>query len=252
MRFWKYFGCLLVTIAVCTACGDSRTTDGRQSGSTTAVPVATIAMGSSPFDLLPPQFKPSTAGAFFTGNGTAEEVAHRFLNDRLHSASSSALPVTVQSAVPLQDQGVVMARWSREEPSDGRKPGAPTAPRLGGDVILRRDGETWQIVAATSAGVDLSGVRREANRIVGIVRVSEPMLAFSADVLDLAGRPVPSSPFPNGVPGAAYLYAAAARSNGPQMTLDIAVPDAPVTIRIHAVGGLLLTISEIHLDANQH
>src|SRR5687768_9131330 len=206
MRFWKYSGCLLVTIAVGTACGDSGATDGEQSISSTAVPIATVAMGSSPFDLLPPQFKPSTAAAFFTGNGTAEEVAHRYLNERLHTAGSSTLPVSVESAVPLQDQGVMMVGWLREDSNDGRKPGAPPAPRFGGHVLLRRDGETWQVVATTSTGVDLSDVRREANRIVGTVRVSERMLAFSADVLDLANRPVPGSPFPNGVPGAAYLY----------------------------------------------
>lgn len=204
----------------------------------------------SPLALLPPHFDPSTAGPVFVGDGTVEEVAVLYLRDRLHDASSP-LPVRVESAPTSQLDAVVTLRWWRNHASNVRVPAAPPEETPSGLVFLRRDGTAWQVIAATTDGVDLSGLVRHAGRIVGIVRNHTTQGGLSADVLDLAGRPVPASPFPAGVPGAHYLYATAARGNLPEMALDVAVPDEPVLIRVHTVGGALLTVSEVRLDPAQ-
>jgi hypothetical protein len=104
------------------------------------------------------------------------------------------------------------------------------------------------VIAATTDGVDLSGIVRDGRRVHGVARNETRQFSFSADVLDLAGNPVPAAPFPDGVQGAVYRYATAARGSAPAMSIDVTIPDEPVLLRVHTVGGNLLTVSEVRFD----
>ena len=177
---------------------------------------------------------PTMTGGFFAGEDTPERVTVSYLRDRLHVVSGVVLSAEATSVT----DDFATVRWHAEWS------GFVTD----GFAFLRRDGASWNVVAATSDGVDLSGLVRDGDRVYGVVRNSTTQPPLSADVLRLDGTPVPAAPFPDGVPGAHYLYATAARSNGPELPIDIAVPDEPVIVRIHTVGGTLLSVSELRFD----
>jgi hypothetical protein len=118
-------------------------------------------------------------------------------------------------------------------------------------VLLRRDGGSWNVVAATTDGVNLSRLAYDGQRVHGVVNGNGQGDVLSADVFDLSGKPVPAAPFPQGVPGAQYLYATAARGSATEMPIDVVVPDEPVVVRVHLVGGALLSVSEVRFDPPQ-
>jgi hypothetical protein len=179
---------------------------------------------------LPAGFDPKTAGSFFTREGTPDDVAKAYLRDRLHAQPT--LDIRTELASMSDDFATI--RWTIGE---------------SGSVLLRRDGASWGVIASTTDGVDLSGIVRDGNRVHGIARNGARQSAFSADVLDLAGKPVPAAPNPQGVPGAQYLYATAARGQAPEMAIDVAVPNEPVLLRVHTVGGTLASVSEVRFNA---
>src|SRR5207237_7044969 len=62
---------------------------------------------ASPWGTLPVGFDPRTAGPFFSGEGTAEDVATAYLRDRLHAGSTPNVRVAALSAV----DDVVSGTW---------------------------------------------------------------------------------------------------------------------------------------------
>ena len=201
----------------------------RASDDTTAPVVAGVPTTTpSPTASLPPGFEPQTAASFFTSAGTPDDVAKAYLRDRLHAP---ALEVRAAASSVVGD--VVTIRL--------------TSP-FAGSILLRRDDTSWAVVASTTDGIDLSDVVREGRHVRGVARNAARQSSFAADVLDLSGNPVPAAPFPQGVPGAEYLYATAARGSAPDMPIDVVVPDQSVVLRVYTVGGALLSVSEIRFD----
>jgi hypothetical protein len=198
--------------------------------------VSTDAPAITPGELrsLPAGFDPSTAGSFYHALGTPSEVTLAYLGDRLHRdvATFGA------DVIALVDDLATM-RWAKVD-QGGRF-------EIAGYVLLRRDVDSWGVIAASTDGVDLSGISRVGNQVHGVARTTMQG-AFSADVFDLDGKPVPEARFPGGVQGAAYLYATAARGQAPALPIDVVVPDEPVVVRVHVVGGVLFSVSEVRLD----
>lgn len=115
-----------------------------------------------------------------------------------------------------------------------------------GLFFLRQLDGRWDVIASTTDGVDLSGVRIESSRLQGRATTRNRNSLF-ADVLRLDGTPVPGSPRPDGHPGAAYRFATAAGPSSESVDIDVPV-SAPALLRVGLVGGTILAISEVRVS----
>ena len=158
--------------------------------------------------------------AVFAATGAAPDVARAYLADRLPDVATR-LDITVRTR-----GGAAFAHWSHPRSGDVR---------LSGDVFLRTTPDGWEVVAATTGAVDLSAVRVEGGRVQGQV-TSADINSLTAEVHD----------------GTSQIGATAGptRDDG-ALDLDIDLADAsqPV-LRVHHVGGALLSISEVALRSD--
>lgn len=178
-----------------------------------------------------PNFDPATAPAVFTATGDPDSVVQAYLDDRFPDYPAPGVSVSVVSV----DGGFGSTDWQLT--AGGTSP-------YGGSIFLRRDGETWGVIAATTRGVDLGDLVNDGERVAG--RITSSAIDFLAvDVLDLAGEPVAAAPRPGGFPGAAYRFGTAGDSNTGFLDLDLAVVDEIVVVRVQLVGGTLLSIAEV-------
>lgn len=227
----------LIVFALALRSGDDAT-----SPITASVPTTTPSLQP-----LPNGFDPQSAPSFFSGEGTAEQVAMSYLRDRLHEPATSTSSVGIEVGAESVTDSLATIRWSRSDRAEGALPTRATRVLTSGLVYLRRSGSQWEVTASTTEGVSLSGVARDDERVRGTIINQTTQPPVSADVVDIGGKPVPAAPFPTGVPGAHYLYATAGVGTG-EVTIDVAVPDTPVLLRVHTVGDTLLSVSEIRLD----
>lgn len=189
--------------------------------------------------VLPSTFDPTTAPFIFSAPGDAEVVTDAYLRARFPD-----YPAPGVVAGPVTSDGRrAVATWTLT--------GESSAP-YGGTILLRSDNGAWGVVAATTDGVDLSGVTFDGRRVQGRITYSGVDL-LAVDVTDLADEPVEGAPRPNGYPGANYRYGTAGDSDTGSLDLDLAVTDEAVIVRAQHVGGTLLSIAEIamvapHLD----
>jgi hypothetical protein len=181
---------------------------------------------------LPHGFDLLDATPIFSGQGSAAEVALRYLADRLPNASS--LGVRLESVEPAYEW--LLARWVW---------GDPEGESVGGYLILFEDDQGVDVLAATTDGVDLSELSLQDGRLRGSV-VTGSSATLGADVVGHDGQPVSGSPYPDGfIPEADLRWGTAGSSDSGSLTLDIGPISEPVAVRINLVGGTLLSISEL-------
>lgn len=188
---------------------------------------------------LPDSFDPIQAVPLFAQEGNPEEVAIQYLETRIPTIGAGVARVEEQEGFTL-----VQWAWGRLLDPDYR----------GGDdgfkgwLVLRPIPHGFEVVAATTDGVNLSGITLSDGAVKGVVN-SESGQFIGADVLSLDGSPVDSAPHPGGlIPEAATLWGTAGASD-PPLKLDVPVSE-PVIFRVNQVGGTLLSISEIVLGSD--
>lgn len=115
----------------------------------------------------------------------------------------------------------------------------------GGYFFLREADRRWDVIAATTDGMDLSQLRLEPGRVHGRVTTTNINSLF-ADVLLLDGSPVPDAPRPDGQPDAAYRFATAAGPANREVDIDVPVA-APTILRVGLVGGTILAVTEVRI-----
>ena len=187
---------------------------------------------------LPDGFDLLGATPIFSGQGSAAEVALGYLADRL--PDSSSLGVRLDSVEPAAEW--LLARWVWGDP-DGESGS--------GYLILFEDDHGVDVLAATTDGVDLSGLSLQDGRLRGSVVTGIPG-TLGADVVNNDGQPVSGSPYPDGfIPEADYRWGTAGSSDSGSLTLDIGPISGPVAVRINLVGGTLLSISELMLGGSE-
>jgi hypothetical protein len=178
--------------------------------------------------LLPPGVDVHSSEPVFRTGGDVDTVAAAYLRSRFPDFPSPG--VKIDGAVTRGHLGFV--RWAVE------------ADVARGTVILRRTEDRWDVVAATTDGVDLSGLRVEEGRLGGSI-TTDNINALFADVLQPDGAPVPSAPRPDGQPGAAYRFGTAGGPGEGALELDVVLPGGPVVVRASLVGGTILAVSEV-------
>lgn len=191
-------------------------------------------------DLLPDGFNLEEASAVFTADGTIEETALRYLNARQLVDSVGLSRVEEQAGYTL-----VQWAWGGLLDSTGNEQGES------GWLVMRSTDTGYEVIAATTDGVDLSQVFVTPNgHLLGdVASNSEEFLGI--DVLNLDGTPVDSAPNPDGMPDADSLWGTAASGRSP-LGVDVQV-SGPVILRVNRVGGTFLSISEVafgDIDAN--
>lgn len=207
------------------------TTDTLQTDATT-IPVRTFTgqLGSI-IDLLPTGFNPETAISVYMGEGTEEEVVADYVQTR------NLVSETGIAEVEEQD-GYTLARWAWGQLLDnsGEEQGES------GWLLMRPTDTGFEILAATTDGVDLSNIAITDGNLRGVINSNTSEL-MGADVLSLDGTPVPSAPNPEGSPDALFVWGTATTGT-PPLALDLPVTE-PVNLRVNRVGGTLLSISEV-------
>lgn len=193
---------------------------------------------------LPPAMDLSTAPAVFERAGTAQEVADAYLEDRFGAASVAALGITAQ---PHETEAPVLVfgwGWRSEV-----EPGVDGGESEQGLLFLRQTDGGYEVVAATTSGVDTSQLRVEGSSVTGQILDATGQTMF-ADVLTADGEPVPSSPRPDGfTPDAPIRFGTAAgpseEPGASALALDIPIGSEPfVIVRVHLVGGTILAVTE--------
>ena len=187
---------------------------------------------------LPNGFDPEQAAPLLTNEGNPEEIATQYLESRL-----SFIDVGVSGVEEQGGYTLVHWAWGRLlNPNDSQSERGER-----GWLLLRPILRGYEVVAATTDGVDLSDLTLSEGAVTGAV-ASDSGEFIGADVLSLGGSPVESAPHPDGFfPDADFLWGTAGASN-PPLTLDIPVSE-PVIIRINRVGGTLLSVSEVILGS---
>lgn len=185
---------------------------------------------------LPDGFDPEQASPLLTLEGNPEEVATQYLESRLSFIGAGVSGVEEQDGYTL-----VQWAWGRLlNPAVSQSESGET-----GWLLLRPIPRGFDVVAATTDGVDLSDLTLSDGAVRGVVE-SDSDQFLGADVLSLDGTPVDSAPHPDGFfPDADFLWGTAGASN-PPLTLDVPASE-PVIIRVNRVGGTLLSISEVIL-----
>jgi hypothetical protein len=209
----------------------------------TSQPTATTNPDSAPgfggqlgeiIDQLPDRFDLDQASAVFATDTTLEETALRYLETR-HLADGVGI-----SRVVEQD-GYTMVQWAWGRLLDGT--GVEQGER--GWLVMRPADGGYEVLAATTDGIDLSDVvQTSTGHIIGDV-ISDTDQHLGVDILDLDGTPVASAPNPEGMPDADFVWGTAASGTSP-LGFDVEVSGA-VLLRVNRVGGSLLSISEIAL-----
>jgi hypothetical protein len=165
----------------------------------------------------------ASAPVVFSAEGDADAVADAYLRERFRD-----YPVPgVEIASITSDGAEATATWMT---------GGFGAAPYGGTILLRSDGETWGVLAATTDGVDLSEVAFDGRRVQGRITYTGIDI-LAVDVTNLAGEPVEGAPRPGGYPGAAYRYGTAGESDTGSFDLDLAATDEAVVVRAQYVGG---------------
>ncbi|MDQ1445946.1 MAG: hypothetical protein QOI20_2410 [Acidimicrobiaceae bacterium] len=185
-------------------------------------------------DGLPAGFDPATAVPVFSAEGDPAGVAGAYLRARFPDYPMPGVTVTPgERSADRADMA-----WSTAGDADG--------PIAHGVVMLRKAGDRWAVIAATTAGVDLSGVSYDGKRVRGAVRSTNQNSLF-ADVLTVGGQPVRHAPHPNGQEGQ-YRFGTAAGPSTGALDIDVPVRATPSVLRVQLVGGTMLSISEVRLD----
>lgn len=191
--------------------------DGDGEGTRTADPVA-----MSPASRLPAGFDPAAATPVFTADGDADAVATAYVRSRLPRLASLA---------PVEMTGVVgRARWTTSSELEGV--------HATGEVLLRHIDGGWGVVAATTDAVDLGGLRYDGGHLRGVIQ-SESDELLRVELLDWrndTGERLRRAPEPFD-------------SSDGTVTLDVEHRLAPVIVRANLVGGSILSITEVRLDA---
>ena len=184
------------------------------SDQTPAGPPPTTAPAPPAAGPLPAGFDPATASAVFHAGGNVDEVAARYLRDIGPLGTLSVAPAVV-------DGRRATVHWDHG--------------RTEGDVLLRRDGEGWAVVASTIDGIDLSSLRNTGRRVTGEVRRVGEDGALFVDLLGPTGLPIVATieddehPFRDVIP------------------VDVPV-DGSVILRVQILGGTVLGVAEVALD----
>ena len=205
-------------------------------------PIADGLLDASITELLPPSFDQTEALPVFSEMGDAVAVALAYLETR------TGVEVAVVSVTELEGD-LVAVRWGW-----GRIAGVTVSNDEGnlGWIVLRRSGDDgYDVIAATTDGVDLSDAALEAGQLSLFVR-SSANDGFVVDVLDLDGAPIPGALHPEGLfpeGGMVFGTAGDAELVGPSGATDYRYVtegvDGPVVVRVQLIGGTLLTVSEV-------
>ncbi|HUP84314.1 MAG TPA: hypothetical protein VM143_01480 [Acidimicrobiales bacterium] len=167
---------------------------------------------------------------FLGGVGVVDEVTRAYLKDRFPDYPSPGIKVDTARTRGRR----AFARWE-------------VADALAAGTLFLRQGEAgWDVIASTTDGIDLTGLRVEPGRVRGEARTTNINSMF-ADVLLLDGTPVPGAPRPDGQPGAEYRYATAAGPANDAVHIDVVIPSQAV-LRVGLVGGTILALSELRLS----
>lgn len=196
---------------------------------------AALLVGVAPWvATLPAGYDAATAAPVFTADGSADGVATAYLRSRFPD-----YPAPGVHADPARVAGNrALVTWTTGGGTDGTL--------AGGALVLRRDAR-WGVVVAATNGVDLAGVADDDAGVHGTIR-SDSQNSLFADVLDIDGQPVPGSPQPSGHPGATTRFGTAGGPSDGTLSLRIPPTSAPVILRVHLVGGTLLSVSELRLE----
>lgn len=185
-------------------------------------------------ELLPDGFDPEQAPSLLTLEGSPDETATLYLETRI--------PVVEPGVKRVEEQdGYTLVQWAWGNHLDSDYAGGDRG--LTGWLLLRPIPRGFEVVAATTDGVDLSGLTLSDGVVDGVVESDSGEL-IGADVLNLDGSIVEGAPHPNGFnPDAMTLWGTAGAGN-PPLELDVPV-SGPVVIRVNQVGGTFLSISEV-------
>jgi hypothetical protein len=183
---------------------------------------------------LPDGFDLDQATPVFAVDAGLEEAALRYLETR-HLLDN----VGISRVVEQDNYTMVQWAWGRLLDETELEQGES------GWLVMRPAGTGYEVLAATTDGIDLSDViQTSTGHIIGGV-ISNTDQHLGVDVLNLDGTPVASAPNPEGMPDADFLWGTAA-SGTPPLGFDVQVSGA-VLLRVNRVGGTLLSISEIAL-----
>jgi hypothetical protein len=202
--------------------GNVRTPDAKIGHWTAALGVPRAERMPSGSDLEPGQ-------PLFVADGSPAAVATAYMKDRFPDFPAPGIKI-----------GRVATRAHRASIEWGSIDG------IVGQLFLRQTDGRWGVMAATTDGVDLSGLRVAGDRLQGRI-VSTNVNSVAADVLHRDGTPVAAAPRPEGMPGAAYRFATAGGPATGTLELDVALDGPSPILRVSLVGGTLLSISEVAL-----
>jgi hypothetical protein len=139
-------------------------------------------------DLLPDGFDPEQAAPLLILEGNPEEIATQYLEPRLPFIEAGVTRVEEQDGYTL-----VQWAWGRLlNPDDSQSERGET-----GWLLLRPIPRGFEVVAATTDGVDLSNLTLSDGAVEGVVESNSDQF-IGADVLSLDGSPVDSAPYPDG------------------------------------------------------
>ncbi|HUP16041.1 MAG TPA: hypothetical protein VM848_08335 [Acidimicrobiia bacterium] len=208
------------------------TAETSQPDPTTSPAPAFSGLLGSVIDLLPDSFDPELASPLLAMDGNPEEVATQYLETRLPLLNSGVSRVEEQDGYTL-----VQWAWGRllveSETEEGHS----------GWLLMRPTIRGFEILAATTDGIDLSDLTIADGSLRGVIQSSTDEFV-GADVLDLDEKPVASAPNPDGFTPEADFPWGTAGAGTPPLALDLTVTE-PVIVRVNRVGGTLLSISEV-------
>lgn len=186
---------------------------------------------------VPAGYDVTTAEAVFSAAGPVDDVAAAYVRARFPDYPAPG--VTVEPA--RTRARMAFASWSA---------GSTTSPDATGLLVMRQSDAGWAVVTAVTAGVDLSDLHLEGGHLRGRI-TSDNINSLFADVLGMDGEPVVGSPRPGGYQGAASGLGTAAGPATATLDLDVEVGvEAPI-VRVHLVGGTVLSVSELRMPSGE-
>lgn len=189
-------------------------------------------------DLLPDEFDLERATPLLALEGNPEEVATHYLDTRIATVEPGVTQVEEQGGYTL-----VQWAWGRLlDPDSGGGDRGQT-----GWLVLRPILRGYEVVAATTDGVDLSDVTLRDGVVSGAIEGSSGEL-IAADVLNLDGSPVDSALHPDGFSPDSMNRWGTSGASSPPLVIEISVTE-PVVVRVTQVGGTLLSVSEVVLGS---
>lgn len=208
------------------------TTEASQPVATTPPNIVPGDQLGSLIDQLPDGFDLEQASPVFSMDGGVEDTALTYLETR-------HLPVGVGISRVEEQDGYTLVQWAWGRILDE----AEVEEGGSGWLVMSRTDGGYEILAATTDGIDLSQISiTDGGFLMGGV-VSDADDFLGVDVLNLDETPVASAPNPEGMPDADYLWGTAASGTSP---VGIAVQiSEPAILRVNRVGGTLLSISEV-------